>query len=421
VRAVIAEPLLSLAAPIDTLTTDPDNANRGDVAAIRKSLNVFGQRKPVVARRTGRDADGRPTGFVTAGNHTLLAAIELGWDHIATVFLDDDATTAKAYALADNRTGELSTWDDEQLAETMRELTADDFDLSSLGWTGDQLAALLASGPYAVDPADAAIDDGDVPEPPAVPFSALGDLWQLGPHRLLCGDATDPAAHALLLDGLRPDLLLMDPPYGMRLDTDYSTIRGALGSIGRGNGTVGNKYPPVIGDHEDYDPRPVLDMYTAVGEQFWWGADYYAERIPDRVSGSWVVWDKRKDSQAEAIGSEFELCWSRGRHKRRMLRHEWFGFLSSESPTEARNRVHPTQKPVALYRDILDQWGTPGGVVLDAYGGSGPTVIACDRVGMTALVMELSPAYADVICRRYQEHSGVLPVLASTGVAHDFT
>lgn len=142
-RAVITESLVQLAAPIDTLTLDPENANRGDVAAIRKSLNVFGQRKPVVVRRTGHDADGRPTGIVVAGNHTLMAATELGWDHIAAVFIDDDATTAKAYALADNRTGELSSWDTDQLAETLRELDADDFDMTSLGWSNDQLAALL--------------------------------------------------------------------------------------------------------------------------------------------------------------------------------------------------------------------------------------------------------------------------------------
>jgi hypothetical protein len=149
VHTSIAPPLLGLAVPVDTITTDPANANRGDVAAIRKSLNVFGQRKPVVVRRTGWTVDGRPTGIVIAGNHTLLAAVELGWDHVAATFVDDDETTAKAYALADNRTGELSSWDDAQLAETLRELTADEFDMNALGWTNDQLAALLDAGPAA--------------------------------------------------------------------------------------------------------------------------------------------------------------------------------------------------------------------------------------------------------------------------------
>jgi len=201
----------------------------------------------------------------------------------------------------------------------------------------------------------------------------------------------------------------MDPPYGMRLDTDFSTIKGSLRSTDRAQGTQGNKYAPVIGDHDDYDPQQILGLYSDVPEQFWWGADYYAERIPHRTDGSWLVWDKRKESQAEAIGSEFELCWSRAKHKRRMLRHEWFGFLSSESAAEARNRVHPTQKPVILFADILTQWGKPGGMVLDTYAGSGTTVLACHNLGMTAAVMERSEAYADVICERFERFTGIKP------------
>lgn len=131
------------------MITDPANANRGDVTAIRRSLNVFGQRKPVVVRRTGTDAHGRPTGIIIAGNHTYLAAVELGWDHVAATFVDDDANTAKAYALADNRTGELSTWNNDQLAETLQELDGADFDMESLGWTDTQLAAILNAGPVA--------------------------------------------------------------------------------------------------------------------------------------------------------------------------------------------------------------------------------------------------------------------------------
>jgi ParB-like chromosome segregation protein Spo0J len=144
----IIEPLRGLAVPIDNLISDPDNARRGDVAAIRRSLNVFGQRKPVVAKLTGTDADGRPTGIVTAGNHTLQAARDLGWSDVAAVFVDDDATTAKAYALADNRTAELATWDADQLAENLRSLTDAEFDTLALGWSETELGKLTG------DPAD---------------------------------------------------------------------------------------------------------------------------------------------------------------------------------------------------------------------------------------------------------------------------
>lgn len=141
--AKILAPLLPLATSVDNLSTDPDNANVGEVPAIRRSLNAFGQRKPVVARLTGTDAHGRPVGVVIAGNHTYLAAVELGWTHVAAVFVEDDSNTAKAYALADNRTGELSHWDEDRLAEQLRELQGTDVDMSALGWTDAELERIV--------------------------------------------------------------------------------------------------------------------------------------------------------------------------------------------------------------------------------------------------------------------------------------
>jgi len=145
--ARIAEGLRPLAAPVDNLSPDPENANRGDVPAIRRSLNAFGQRKPVVVKRTGTDGQGRPTGIVIAGNHTYLAAVELGWPQIAAIFTDDDAMTARAYALADNRTGELASWDMAQLVEHLGSLSRDEFDMSALGWTDAELGRLLGTAP----------------------------------------------------------------------------------------------------------------------------------------------------------------------------------------------------------------------------------------------------------------------------------
>lgn len=396
--------------PLDELTPFPGNARRGDVEAIRASLRRNGQYRSLVVREI-------PNGplVVLAGNHTLqaLAAEEHVQARCEVVQCDD--ATARRINLADNKTAELGSYDDDALTQLLDAL---DGDFDGTGWAQEDLADLIG----AVEELPPVLGDpDDVPDAPTIPVSAPGDVWLLGPHRLMCGDAADVAAHDRVLAGERPDVLLMDPPYGMRLDTDFSSIKGSLRSIGRTQGTQGNKYEPVIGDHEDYDPQQVIGLYEDVVEQFWWGADYYAERIPNRTAGSWLVWDKRKESQAEAIGSEFELCWSRVKHKRRMLRHEWFGFLSAESPMEARNRVHPTQKPVALYVDILNQWGVEGGLVLDAYAGSGTTVLACQQLGMRAAVIEMSEAYTDVICRRFQQATGVRPILEATGLPHDFT
>jgi len=174
----IAEPLQALAVPVDNLINDPDNARRGNVAAVRRSLNVFGQRKPVVAKRTGTDADGRPTGLIEAGNTTFAAACELGWTHVAAIFVDEDSTTARAFALADNRTGELATWDDEQLAESLRELAGQDFDMASLGWTSDDIEHIIDIGAFEPDEAGEAarLDERKPTECPS-----CGYTWRIGP------------------------------------------------------------------------------------------------------------------------------------------------------------------------------------------------------------------------------------------------
>lgn len=227
-----------------------------------------------------------------------------------------------------------------------------------------------------------------------------GDLWQIGSHRLVCGDSTNAETVERLLDGAKPEIVLTDPPYGMNLDTDWSDAVGSLKSIGAKNQTTGNKYDKVIGDDVPFDPSHIFEFFGYCDEIFLFGADYYAESIPDRTNGSWLCWDKRKDSQADAIGSEFELCWSKGKHKRRMLRHDWFGFLSSENTKDARNRVHPNQKPITLLQDIITQWGKGVEGVVDLYGGSGSGMVACQNLNRKCYAIEISENYCAVILER---------------------
>lgn len=142
----IIEDLRPLAVPVDNLVPDPDNARRGDIPKVKRSLTVFGQRKPIVVRRTGRDPQGRGTGVVEAGNHTLAAAVELGWTEVAAVFADDDEQMGKAFGLADNRTGEVADWDYDLLASHIDALQEGGFDdLDALGWGQDEIAALIQS------------------------------------------------------------------------------------------------------------------------------------------------------------------------------------------------------------------------------------------------------------------------------------
>lgn len=229
----------------------------------------------------------------------------------------------------------------------------------------------------------------------------------------MCGDSTNLVDVSNLMADEKADMILSDPPYGMKLNTDFSTIRGSLKSIGRDH-TKGNKYEKIIGDNEDFKPELILtffDNFASCDEVFLFGADYYAEIIPQKNAGSWLVWDKRKESQADAIGSEFELIWSKQKHKRRVLRHDWFGFLSSENGQDARNRVHPTQKPVSLLKDIIAQWGNGKQLIVDLYGGSGSTLIACEQLGRKCRMMELDPHYCDVIIARWEQFTGQKAVL----------
>ena len=365
------------------------------VGHIANSLKRFGWKQPLVV-----DKDG----VVVVGHGRLLAAKKLGLKSVPCVCADDlTEDEIKAFRLADNKTNE-SAWDDELLDLELDELAElDDIDMSDYGFE-------LSDG---VDTLEASDDNytGTVPDEPK---AKVGDLYQLGNHRLICGDATDVAVIERLMDGVKADCVLSDPPYGMNLDTDFSTIKGSMKSLGRKNHTEGNKYEKVIGDNEDFKPELITTFFANfdyVKEMFLFGADYFAEILPDKNKGSWLVWDKRKESQADAIGSEFELIWSRNKHKRRMLRHDWFGFLSSENGADARNRVHPTQKPITLLVDILNQWGKDANIVVDLYGGSGSTLIACEQLNRKCYMCELDPHYIDVIIDRWETFTGKKAVL----------
>jgi DNA modification methylase len=207
---MIQNDLRGLACPIDDLALLPGNPRRGNVDAVAQSLHAFGQRKPVVARRSDR--------VVIAGNHTLQAARSLGWDEIAVVWVDDDETTSKAFALADNRTAELGDYDQELLAELISEVGSIDPELlAASGWSEEAVAELVAALEPEVLPT---VEDPDEVPEQVVAKSVPGDVWLLGSHRVMCGDSTSPTDLAKLMNGQIAVLLHADPPYGMGKEKD---------------------------------------------------------------------------------------------------------------------------------------------------------------------------------------------------------
>lgn len=360
-----------------------------DVSQIAKSIEEYGFNDPIGI--WGKD------NIIVEGHGRLLAAKKLGMDKVPCIRLDDlTDEQRRAYAIMHNKTAELSAWDFDLLAEEIPELDFSGFDVD-WGLGDDE------------DEAEIVEDEAPEVDEEHEPICKLGDVWQLGRHRLICGDSTDKATVERLMEGKKVDMVLTDPPYGMRLDTDFSGAVGSLKSIGRKNHTRGNKYDKVIGDNDDFKPELIktfFDNFDYCKEVFLFGADYFAELLPNKNDGSWLVWDKRKESQADAIGSEFELIWAKTKHKRRVLRHDWFGFLSSQNAKDAQNRLHPTQKPISLLVDIIEQWGKDCENIVDLYGGSGSTLIACEQLNRTCYMAELDPKYCDVIIKRWENLTG---------------
>ncbi len=365
--------------PIDTLTPHPSNSRQGDIGAISESLQHHGQYRPIVVQQSTR--------HIVAGNHTWKAAKTLGWDTISATLIDVDDEAALRILLVDNRTNDLATYDDHGLADLLVELAQTPQQLAGTGFDGDDLDLLIAQ----MD-SDSERREDNAAEIPDNPITQLGDVWKLGNHTLTCGNSFE-----ITLNG---DVIVTDPPYGMRLDTDY-TFHG-VGSIPYAkHGT----FTPVIGDDEDFDPSPLFERYAEAKEQFWFGADFYRNHLPK--GGSWYVWDKRTDLEYDAfidakiddvIGSHFELVWSRIPHKREIFRYVWSG-LSGLQREDTLSRVHPTQKPVALMERIIKP---TTGTVLDFFAGSGSTLIACENLDRVAHVAELEPAYCDVIIERFR-------------------
>ncbi len=391
---------------VDSLQLDPRNARKHDdknLGAIKGSLTKFGQVEPLVVNKA--------TGVVIGGNGRLEAMRAMGASEVDVVEVELNETDAKALALALNRTAELAEWDSGVLTDTLRSLKELDFDIDSIGFADFDLS---------LPPEEGKTDPDAVPENVETRCKP-GDLWLLGKHKLLCGDSTDVLQVERLMGGEKADFVYMDPPYGMKLDTDFSSMKSQMIA-----GAKGGKHRAVAGDDQPFDPSLILVVFESARELFLWGADYYAERILDRNAGSWAVWDKRASQEYldthedipfdRLFGSSFELCWSRKHHKRELARVPSAGALGHGSNEK---RVHPTQKPVALAEWFFSKWGKPDDLVADLFLGSGSTLIACEKTGRRCFGMEIDPKYCDVILARWEAFTGLQASLIAPEMSAD--
>lgn len=352
------------------------------VAQIAASINEWGFTTPILV-----DVDGE----IIAGHGRLLAAQRLGLDEVPTMTATGWSEAQKrAYVIADNKLALNAGWDNEMLAVEFDDLKEAGFDIDLTGFTGDELDALFPT------PQNEGLTDEDaVPEVPDVPITVEGDVWILGNHRLMCGDSTSIDAVDKLLDGQKIDMVFTDPPYGINEKGDRSSRKTGLAQNHN------------FKDFKDDSIQYAVDAYNVcknlkIPRQVWWGANYYCHSLPQ--TNNWFIWDKRVQEKMVDTQSDCELAWVKSEYSSvRIFRHLWKGFNKDSERNQP--RVHPTQKPIALAEWAFDYFKNVSSV-LDLFGGSGSTLIACEKTNRSCFIMEFDCHYSDVIIKRWEEYTG---------------
>lgn len=375
------------------------------VAQIAASIREFGFTNPVLVDEVGG---------IIAGHGRVMAARKLAMLEVPVLVLAGLSETQKrAYVIADNKIALNAGWDEEMLRVELEALSDADFDLDILGFSNDELGLYLDDGTTEVE---GLTDDDQVPEPPVNPVSKLGDVWLLGEHRLMCGDSTSLNDVATLMAGIEADLLITDPPYNVAYEggtADALTIMNDNMSNGEFRQFLRDVYASA-----DSVMRPGAAFYI-------WHAD--SEGLNFRGAAADVGWHIRQcliwNKNALVLGRQdyhwkHEPClygWKDG------AAHYWGSDRSQTTVLDFnkpnRNGEHPTMKPVELFQYQIENSCKKGDVVLDLFGGSGTTVIACEKSHRRARLMELDPKYCDVIIKRWQEFTGKQALLQSTGEA----
>jgi len=380
------------------------------VAQIAASIAEFGFVNPCLV---GAD------GVLVAGHGRLAAARKLGLTTVPVVVLDHlTPTQRRALVLADNRLAELATWDDALLRVELEALQDEGFDLDLTGFDADALAELLAGE----EPEhEGQTEDDTLPDVPEEPVSQPGDVWLLGPHRLVCGDATTAEAFALLLpDGERADMVFTDPPYNVNYaNSAKDKLRGKHRPIL--NDALGEGFYDFL-----YDALALINAHTR-------GAIYVAMSSSEldtlqaafrAVGGHWstfIIWAKNTFTLGRAdYQRQYEPIlygWPEGAER------HWCGDRDQgdvwQIKKPQKNDLHPTMKPVELVERAIRNSSRAGDVVLDPFGGSGTTLIAAEKAGRVARLIELDPKYADVIVRRWQDWTGKQATRVADGLAFD--
>lgn len=382
--------------PVEEVKPNPKNPNHHpeeQIELLSKIIKTQGWRAPITVSTL--------SGLVVRGHGRLMAAKHLGLEFVPVDFQHYKSNDAElADLLADNKIAELAEIDSKMLAEVFKDIDLDAVDIDITGYSEEEYNDIVSALMDATAPAPGELEEDEVVEPPKQPVSRYGDIWQLGKHRLMCGDSTNAEDAAKLMDGAKADLLLTDPPYNVAYEgktADALTIQN--------DSMEDTAFRQFL-----CDAFKVADGCMKPGAAFYiWHADTegYNFRGACRDIG-WLVrqcliWAKN----TMVLGRQdyhwrHEPClygWKGG------AAHQWEGdrkqttVLNFDKPL--RNGEHPTMKPVALFAYQVQNNTKAGNTVLDLFGGSGTTIVACEQLGRRGYLMELDPRYVDVIVKRY--------------------
>lgn len=384
--------------------TNPRTHSAHQIAQIAASMRQWGWTNPVLV---GTEGD------IVAGHARVLAARLLGMTEVPVIVLRRlSEAQRRALVIADNQLALNAGWDEELLRVELAALKEEDFDLDLLGFDDGELAQLLAEEQAAA----AVVDEDETPEAPLVATSIPGDLWVMGSHRLLCGDACQPESVSRLTNGELAGLVFTDPPYNV----DYEGYTGEHLKIAGDQMTAAEfrKFLGQMARNCRAVMRPDASLYIC-------HASSWQREFQNALEAAGL------QIRCQIIWAKNTFAWGFGRYK---FQHEpifychlgghkdaWYGDKTQSTLWQqnkpSANRLHPTMKPVELVERALGNSSRAGEVVVDLFGGSGSTLIGCERQGRSARLMEIDPRYADVICRRWEAYTGKSAVLDGEGQA----
>jgi len=388
------------------------------VAQIAASIREWGWTMPVLIDEAGN---------LIAGHGRIMAAQKLGIVDVPCMTATGwSEAKRRAYVIADNKLALNAGWDDEMLRVEFGELRDLEFDLSLTGFDEAEIGALFPEEPTA-----GLTDEDAVPEVPDQPVTVEGDVWLLGRHRLMCGDSTSIDAVDKLMDGRKADMVLTDPPYGV----SFVGVKGSMYSAGKKAGKNSAEMIKADDLRGDDLAQLFLDSISCASAFSKDGAAMYIffaiNRSAETLAGlsgvglevrNWLIWDKGNVG-FHAMGAQYKpnyeaflYCHKTGKSP------TWYGGQKEQTiwrhPVE-REGLHPTMKPVSLLQRALQNNSKQGDEVIDLFGGSGSTLIACEKTARDCRMMELDPKYCDVIIKRWQDFTGEQATLEATGQTYD--